>query len=469
MFPFVNTSDGSAGGSTMGMKPCPGCGMPREEKQLGKVPCPICSLSPPPPSVEPDEAGWGVDSGGPAAPQSDGIPTRTARPPRLPRRAGVGAGKKTWAAVAAGVLVLAGVGGAAFLLRGGTGQLLVTGGEDGVVVVVSRDGKDVVEVRPADNKPVELKPGTYEVAVKGPAGGWKVDGGSVTVSRGAAAVARVERGRAAAPGGAVPGGTAGAAPEIAPQAGAAEVSVTAAGTLTAAAFGRSHVFGGGTDYTVILPNPAGNAGRTVWVRMSPDLKGLVTLAGGGGAKIDGQPTRVMWAQEAAQLVTDGANWFKVAGKTRPMVCRIGRTAQLPGGVPNVAVTLVPGNIARTDNTGRMADTAAGVIRIRRPGLYQCTGSLNYAAADGESTMGPASDVHCRVHKNGEATTDVVALNAAASGVNWHPAIQATVARELTTSDDVRLYAYQASGTDVGIWAADNQDITWLSVVEIPQW
>jgi hypothetical protein len=417
--------------------------MPRDEKQIGKVPCPICSLSPPQPSVEPDPAGWGVD-GGPAGPESDGPPPR----PRAALRAG--GGWKGWAAAGAGLLLLVGVGGAVLMLRGGTGQLLVTGGADGVEVVVRRDGKDVATVSPAANKPIDLKPGTYELAVKGP-GGWRVDAEQVTVARGAEVAAKVERGTAT-------GGKGGPAAEAAAPAGGPEVLLVGKTALAAAAFGKSHVCAGGSDYTVTLPPPAGNAGRTVWVRMSPALTRFVTLDAGAGATIDGQQTRVMWAQEAAQLVTDGANWFKVAGKTRPMGVKLQRQGpdqEVPGGAyaPAAFSTFVSGVRA-------MFDPSQGRAVVVRPGTYQAT-AFAYAA-DGSSGRGLAVGAAVNAADNKTAANNGYAVATASSGATFVNTF------ECNAGDYVTGW-YYAFGGDVLVLGATAGSYPQLVLTELPSW
>jgi hypothetical protein len=100
---------------------------------------------------------------------------------------------------------------------------------------------------------------------------------------------------------------------------AAEVSITAAVTLTATAFGRMHLCSGtSADYTVALPSPVGNAGKIIGLRMAAALTKMVTIDAGAGIAIDGQQARVLWSQESAILLCDGTGWSKIAGRSRAM-------------------------------------------------------------------------------------------------------------------------------------------------------
>lgn len=190
----------------------------------------------------------------------------------------------------------------------------------------------------------------------------------------------------------------------------AEVSVTAATTLTGTAFGKSHVCTGTTsDYTVTLPSPTGQSGKLVMVRMANALTRLVTIDAGTGVTIDGQQTRVMWARESAVLLCDGTGWSKVAGVSRPFVARGNRTsAQSIATGTSTKVTI---NTVGTDPSGRVVDTTnnrltfprPGQARRRQRGEHPQVGPVRREPADlvGDGT----TDVHVPPRVDGEAVRD----------------------------------------------------------------
>jgi hypothetical protein len=119
-------------------------------------------------------------------------------------------------------------------------------------------------------------------------------------------------------------------------------------------------------HTVTLPAPA--AGVLVGVRVTGDSTKLVTLSQHAADLIDGQAARVMWAGEKAVLLSDGTNWFKVAGLTIPMRCLMTLSA-VQSGIASDTGTTINLDTASVDNTGLMADTTNHKITIQRAGVY----------------------------------------------------------------------------------------------------
>jgi hypothetical protein len=149
------------------------------------------------------------------------------------------------------------------------------------------------------------------------------------------------------------------------------VSITGTTSLTSSAFGAWQVCSGtSSNYAVTLPNPSGNAGKLIGFRMATGLTKLVTLTQYGSETIDGAATRVMWAGETAVLLTDGTNWFKVAGKSIPFTSVINRSLtnfSIPGSYAQTNIpmdTLVSGPSV-------MFDSGGGQAVIVRPGTYSC--------------------------------------------------------------------------------------------------
>ncbi|QEL18517.1 collagen-like protein [Limnoglobus roseus] len=245
---------------------------------------------------------------------------------------------------------------------------------------------------------------------------------------------------------------------------AAEISVTTTATAT---ISRMHGCSGTTsDYTVTLPTAVGNAGKLIGFRMAAGLTKLVTLDGNGSETIDGTLTRVMWSGEACILLCDGTGWTKIAGKTRPMACAVGRSTLVSGDIPNNTVTLVPLNNSILDATGRMADTATGQMLVLRPGLYSCTGVITYSDAAGTNPMGAAGFAQCRIHANNSSTV-LIATNDH-NTVSWTPITLAVVDYTFAAGDSVRMYAYQSSGVSVNVFTAGG-NATTLTITEVPTW
>lgn len=170
---------------------------------------------------------------------------------------------------------------------------------------------------------------------------------------------------------------------------AAEVAITGTTALTSAAFGRLHVCSGtSANYTVTLPAPAGNAGRWIGVRMASTLTKFVTIAQNASETINGAASRLMWANEAATLLCDGTNWFKIAGRSIAMQA----SARLTGSpdyqaqaIANATLTQVLLNQVDLDNTGSMADLSNHQIIIRRAGTYNAHGIIPYASFTAAAT------------------------------------------------------------------------------------
>lgn len=166
---------------------------------------------------------------------------------------------------------------------------------------------------------------------------------------------------------------------------AAEVSVTAAATLSV---GRMHACSGtSADYAITLPAASGNAGKFVGVRMAPGLTRWVTLTGDGSELIDGSNTRRMWRNEAAILLCDGTRWTKVAGKTVPMACSMNRpTTDSAFSIDPSDFIAVPMTTVCADNTAgmavTMADTGNGRARTLRTGRYSCAAMISLVAPSG---------------------------------------------------------------------------------------
>jgi hypothetical protein len=90
-------------------------------------------------------------------------------------------------------------------------------------------------------------------------------------------------------------------------------------TLTDTAFGKLHrITGTSADYTITLPAASGNLGKIIGFVVDGTATKLFTIDGNSTETIDGETTRVLWANESAILLCDGTGWTKIAGKSIPM-------------------------------------------------------------------------------------------------------------------------------------------------------
>ena len=166
----------------------------------------------------------------------------------------------------------------------------------------------------------------------------------------------------------------------------AESSITT--TASPTTFDTMYVCSGtSADYTVGLPSPTGNANKIMAFRMDPALTKLVTLDAGAGVLIDGQRTRIMWANEVAILKVNGAadGWTKIGGKTIPMIVSLATSANQTflSGVWTLLSTAFATAIIK-QAPAAMLTLASSKITIQRPGNYR----LNYSVtlASNNSTL-----------------------------------------------------------------------------------
>lgn len=245
----------------------------------------------------------------------------------------------------------------------------------------------------------------------------------------------------------------------------ASVSVTAAITLTATAFGNTHICTGtSADYTVTLPTAVGNTDKVIRLKMSSALTKFVTVACNGAQTIDGATTRVMWAKETATLVSDGANWYKIAGASYPMLCTMRLSnAGSPSNaqaIANATVVKVTLNATDLDNTGAMADPSTNNrINIKRAGNYTVTG----AAYMNTASAGPR--FICQIFQTG---TQVYASEAAAYAASFpSPTPVNTIA--WAVGDYAEMKLYQNSGGSQWAYGDPTGAACLLIAVEVPAW
>ena len=203
--------------------------------------------------------------------------------------------------------------------------------------------------------------------------------------------------------------------------------------------------------------PAPVAGKVLGVRVTPASTNLFTLNPNSSENIDGASSRILWAGETAVLLSDGTNWFKVAGKTIPMTAliRLGTTQS----IADSTVTKLLLDTSVLDNTGLMADTANNQIAVKRGGNYLLAGGVYL-------NTGAAGDVFCYLDKNGgqvQQTAVAHTHNSSSShGSTWSYLTAASA------GDGFQLYTFQNTGGAVNAYALSNAS-PFLYAQEIPAW
>jgi hypothetical protein len=240
-----------------------------------------------------------------------------------------------------------------------------------------------------------------------------------------------------------------------------ESARSGAATLTASDLNTMQVCTVASAYTLTLPTPVGATGQQIGVRITPASTNLLTLATAAG-NIDGAATRIMWAGESATLVSDGANWLKIGGKTVPMMASI-KQAVIQS-IPNNAVTVLGFDGSDVDNTGLMVTLGTtgaqtGHMTIKRPGTYsiQCQFGLAGLAGTAVRVIG-------QVNKNAAALASSEMYGAAGT----FPCIPLSLPKPFVVGDAITASMYQVSGAAVDT-AGGGAATPTLAVVEVPTW
>ncbi|MDI2076042.1 MULTISPECIES: hypothetical protein [Bradyrhizobium] len=97
------------------------------------------------------------------------------------------------------------------------------------------------------------------------------------------------------------------------------VNLTAASTLTTAAFGKLHFITGTAAFTTTLPTPVGNAGKmfAFLVGNAANATKLFTLTTPAGAIGRSGASIIMWANESVLLRSNGTDWDVLQSKQIP--------------------------------------------------------------------------------------------------------------------------------------------------------
>lgn len=213
------------------------------------------------------------------------------------------------------------------------------------------------------------------------------------------------------------------------------------------------------DLNLTLPNATANKNKFVGISVSQATKSkLFTINAIANQYIDGLSNRVMWTGESAILLSDGANWTKVGGVSRPMICSMTKT----GGdqtLNSATVTVIAIDTVISDNTGRMCDATNNRINILRAGSYQNGGSASFKNMP----------VTPRVFSNGKlnGATYLWQSETTANTGTWPTPFGFSYTSN-SKGDYLQLTAYQDSGSAQQIDGV-NTGATTYSVEEKVQW
>lgn len=244
-----------------------------------------------------------------------------------------------------------------------------------------------------------------------------------------------------------------------------EIAIT--GGVTLSTYGKNWVCSGtSADYTVVLPTAVGHAGEYLALRMSSALTKLVTLDGNASETIDGALTRILWAGESCTLLSDGANWTKVAGKSKAMICAMRLASGTPSSAQNISTggtpTKVLVNQADVDTTGLMADTGNNRITIKRPGYYMVIATVTWSGATA------VNRAITQVYKNA-AGTSVVTEQVVRPTTSSFAAPTAVGVLNLAVADVIDVRAFQDSGAGINLYGDPSATTCVIEAVEQPQW
>jgi hypothetical protein len=214
-------------------------------------------------------------------------------------------------------------------------------------------------------------------------------------------------------------------------------------------------------HTVTLPAPS--AGLVLGVRIDPASTKLVTLGQHATDLIDGQAARVMWAGEKAVLLSDGTDWFKVAGQSVPMVCSM--YASSGQTITSGSQTPIALDTAVVDNTGLMADTTNQRISILRPNPLTVIGSVrwNNLSVDTARVISVMSVV-----QQGIGATNYTGEQSALSGsYPFVSVLSGFLATGTSSPNYAGLSGNQLSGANQGTYGGILG--SYLTVIEVPSW
>lgn len=229
-----------------------------------------------------------------------------------------------------------------------------------------------------------------------------------------------------------------------------------------------------TAMTAIAPTlPAPATSKWVGIRVDGSSTNLATITATGGATINGSATLVMWAGETAELVSDGANWYKIGGVMLPMSCSL---YLFNSGGPEIQAQLcldshivpIALNATLIDNTGLMANLGSNEVVLQRNGLYviDCGPRWYYLTA-------AASRGLAVIYQNGDLTGGTypnLAIAESYVGSGSAGSVPGHAEATLPAGTTLAMWMFQNTGSSQYALGGNNPGIaTKFSVLEVPQW
>lgn len=241
-----------------------------------------------------------------------------------------------------------------------------------------------------------------------------------------------------------------------------EIAITTTATAT---ISKQHLISGtSADYTVNLPAASGNAGKFLSFRVSNSATKFFTLDGNASETIDGALTRVLWAGESCTLYCDGSNWFKIAGRTIPMIARMGLSADVS--IPNTTTTKVLLDRSDIDNTGSMVSTGSSQITIKRTSNYLLTGKTLGNGVTGTNGARLLNTVYLTNTSGTQLASAESQFNNAAVTYSTQTA---TDLSSRTLADVIILAYFHSLGGSINLYGAAGGGSCSLLVQEVPSW
>lgn len=235
-------------------------------------------------------------------------------------------------------------------------------------------------------------------------------------------------------------------------------SITGTITLTTASLGLLNICTGtSANYTVTLPSASSSSGKSIGFQMgtAATLTKLVTISAGSDT-IDGSTTRIMWSNETAILFSNGTSWYKVSGKTIPMVA--GQTPSVTQSIATASATKkILGTSYAANCPSAMNDTANSKITIQRSAIYGIiagTRISNITTNGSMETMIYIDTSEIDNHSRYCTTGD-------------YPALIYTMNHLVNVNQVIELYARHYTGVNQTYLGTNPNNC--LLVTEIPQW
>jgi hypothetical protein len=210
------------------------------------------------------------------------------------------------------------------------------------------------------------------------------------------------------------------------------------------------------DYTISLPYANKMTGGFINIRIDTANTKIITIARQGTDLIDGLTSRKMWAGESALLYSDGTNWHKLSGLSKPMYLFLIANAASTSVV--TATETAPG--AGLANALSLPvinfSTTAWTFSTKRAGLFSIHGAVEYLSFPADKLCG------VRITVGGA----VVLENYVSNSFIASPIVTCSGSVYLSAGDSIALKVYHAAGENASI---TNDASTKFIVSEHPIW